>query len=69
MFSDKTQLIIGVQGIHQIAELSITIRSKVTQEEHFTGNRIVHRVTEFANLVDEFGDHLWLVGDHTTDAL
>ena len=42
----------GVQRIHQVTEVSITIRSKVVQEEDFTGNRILHRVTESANLVE-----------------
>ena len=42
----------GVQRVHQVTELTITIRSKVIQEEDFTGNRILHRVTKSANLVE-----------------
>ena len=42
----------GVQSVHQVTELTITIRSKVVQEEDFAGNRILHRVSEIANLVE-----------------
>jgi len=49
--SDSSLVKFSVQGIHQVAELTITLGSKVVQEEDFTGNRILHRVTEIANLV------------------
>ena len=58
LFSDKTLLIISVQSIHQVAELSITLGSKVIQEEDFAGNRILHRVTKSADLVDNVAEHL-----------
>jgi hypothetical protein len=49
---DSSLMKFGVQGVHQVTELTITLRSKVVQEEDFTGNRILHRVTESANLVE-----------------
>ena len=59
LFSDKTQLKIGVQSIHQVFELSITIRGKLMQKEDFTTNRIVHRVGKVANLVEHLVE--WVV--------
>lgn len=52
LYSDSALMKFGVQRIHQVAELTITLRSKVVQEEDLTGNRILHRVTESANLVE-----------------
>ena len=66
LFSDKTQLKIGVQSIHQVFELSITIRSKVAQEEHLTGQRIVHRVGKVANLIEHL---VGFVCPYTIEAL
>ena len=52
LLSDKTQVEISVQSIHQVFELSITLRCKLVQEEDFTTNRIVHRVKKVANLIE-----------------
>ena len=52
LLSDKTQLIISVQSIHQVFELSITIRSKVPQKEDFATHGMVHRVGKVANLIE-----------------
>ena len=49
---------LSVQSIHQIAELNITSRSKVTQEEDLTWNWVLHLITERTNFVDEGVDHL-----------
>jgi hypothetical protein len=48
---------LSVQSIHQIAELNITSRSKVTQEEDLTWNWVLHLITERTNFVDEGVDH------------
>jgi len=58
LLSDKTLPIISVQSIHQVLELSITLGSKVIQEEDLTGNRILHRVTKSADLIDDVFEHL-----------
>ena len=52
LHSDKVLMKFCVQSVHQVAELSVTIRGKVIQEEDLTGDRILHRVTKSANLVD-----------------
>ena len=57
-FIDNTQMKLSVQSIHQIAELNITSRSKVTQEEDLTWNWVLHLITERTNFVDEGVDHL-----------
>ena len=56
-FIDNTQMKLSVQSIHQIAELNITSRSKVTQEEDLTWNWVLHLITERTNFVDEGVDH------------
>jgi hypothetical protein len=52
------QMKLSVQSIHQIAELNITSRSKVTQEEDLTWNWVLHHYNERTNFVDEGVDHL-----------
>jgi len=59
--TDSSLMKFSVQGIHQVTELIITLRRKVVQKEDFTGNRILHRVTEIANLVDHQWDLLNIV--------
>ena len=51
-FVDSTKVKLGVQSIHQVAELSITLGGKVTQKECLTCDGIVHRVGKVANLVE-----------------
>ena len=63
---------LSVQSIHHVAELNITSRSKVTQEEDLTGNWVLHCITERTNFVDEGVDHLkkvGLVGPYTIGTL
>ena len=57
LYSDKVLMKFSVQSIHQVAELSITLRGKVIQEEDFAGNRILHRVTKSADLIDNVLKH------------
>ena len=60
LLSDKTLMKLCVQSIHQVFELSITLGSKVIQEEDLTGNRILHRVTKSADLIDGVFEHeIW----------
>jgi len=66
LFSDKTQLKISVQSIHQVFELSITIRGKLMQKEDFATNRIVHRVGKVANLIEHL---VGFVCPYTIEAL
>ena len=57
LYSDKVLMKFGVQSVHQVAELSITIPIKVIQEEDLTGHRILHRVTKVADLIDNVLKH------------
>jgi len=57
LYSDKVLMKFGVQSVHQGAELSITIPIKVIQKEDLTGNRILHRVTKSADLIDNVLKH------------
>lgn len=50
-------MIIGVQSIHQVRELSITIGSKVIQEEDFATYRIVHLIGKSTDLIDNGAEH------------
>ena len=57
LYSDKVLMKFAVQSVHQVAELSITLWSKVVQEEDLTGHRILHRVTKSADLIDNVLKH------------
>ena len=52
LLSVLAHLIFGVQTIHKVAELSVTILVEVIQEEDLTGQGVLHGVEEVANLVD-----------------
>ena len=52
LLSDNTQHNLSVQSIHQVFELSITLRGNFVQEEDLTTNGIVHHVDKVANLIE-----------------